>query len=106
MATMNRTFLIEAIVVNAILIPLLYLITKNYDLRTAYWLSEGFTPTTVRYPLLMITSAVKGSTRIPGLLSVDWQQVIALLLVLTDATYAWSAFKSSRGRTVQETSLA
>jgi hypothetical protein len=103
---MNRTFLIEAIVVNAILIPLLFLITKNYDLRTAYWLSEGFTPTTVRYPLLLITSAVKGSTRIPGLLSVDWQQVVALILVVTDATYAWSAYKGSRGRTVQETSLA
>jgi hypothetical protein len=103
---LNRTFLIEAIVVNAILIPLLVLITKNYDLRTAYWLSEGFTPTTARYPLLMITSAVKGSTRIPGLLSVDWQQVIALILVVTDGTYAWSAYKSSRGRTIQETSLA
>jgi hypothetical protein len=97
---MNRAFLIEAIIVNAILIPLLLLITKNYDLRTAYWLSEGFTPTTVRYPLLMITSAVKGSTRIPGLLSVDWQQVIAVILVVTDATYAWSAYKSNRGRTV------
>jgi hypothetical protein len=96
LAAMNRTFLAEAIVANAILIPLLVLITRNYDLRTAYWLAEGFTPTTVRYPLLMITTAVKGSTKIPGLLSIDWQQVVALVLVLTDATYAWSMIKNSR----------
>jgi len=88
--------LLEVLVVNALLIPLLALITENYGLRAAYWSSEGFASTTVRYPLFFITSAVKGSTNIPGLLSVDWQQVVLLVLVLTDAVFVWSAVKSAR----------
>ncbi len=90
--------LLEAVVVNAFLIPLLALITENYGLRAAYWGSEGFTFTTVRYPFFFITSAVKGSTRIPGLLSVDWQQVVLLVLIVTDAVYVWSAVKDGRKR--------
>ncbi|MDA4116162.1 MAG: hypothetical protein OK442_06375 [Thaumarchaeota archaeon] len=88
--------LLEVLVVNAFLIPLLALITENYGLRAAYWTSEGFTSTTVRYPFFFITLAIKGSTHIPGLLSVDWQQVILLVLVVTDAVYLWSAFKDGR----------
>jgi hypothetical protein len=93
---MKKLPLVEVLVVNAFLIPLLVLITENYSLRAAYWVSEGFTSTTVRYPFFFITSAVKGSTHIPGLLSVDWQQVVLVVLLLTDAVYAWSALKSSR----------
>ena len=88
--------ILEMLVVNALLIPLLALITVNYGLRAAYWNSEGFTSTTVRYPFFFITSAVKGSTNIPGLLSVDWQQVVLFVLVVTDAIYVWSAVKSTR----------
>lgn len=88
--------LIEVVVINALLIPLLVLITENYGLRTAYWVAEGFTPSTARYPFFFITSAVKGSTSIPGLLSVDWQQVVLVLLVVTDAVYAWSTIKDAR----------
>lgn len=89
--------LAEVVVVNAVLIALLALITENYGLRTAYWGTEGFTPTTVRYPLFFITSAVKGTTQIPGILSVDWQQVVLLVLVVVDALYVWSAYKG-RGK--------
>jgi hypothetical protein len=88
--------LIEALVVNALLIPLLILITENYALRNAYWGPEGFTPTTVRYPFFFITSAVNGPTRIPGLLSVDWQQVILVILVVVDAAFLWSAVKDRK----------
>ncbi len=85
--------LIEVIVVNALLIPLLVLISENYALRDAYWGREGFTSTTVRYPFFFITSAVKGTTNIPGLLSVDWQQVIFVLLVAVDVVYILSALR-------------
>jgi len=98
--------LLEVLVVNAFLIPLLALITENYGLRGAYWGSEGFTSTTVRYPLFFITSAVKGSTHIPGLLSVDWQQVVLLVLIVTDAVYVWSAVKSGRRRGASPTPRA
>jgi hypothetical protein len=100
---MRLLSLIEVIIVNVVLIALLVLITENYGLRIAYWGPEGFSPTTVRYPFFFITSAVKGSTYIPGLLSVDWQQVILVVLVVTDAIYAWAAFKSNRTQGVRQT---
>jgi hypothetical protein len=87
--------LLEVLVVNAFLIPLLALVTENYGLRAAYWSSEGFTSTTVRYPLFFITSAVKGSTHIPGLLSVDWQQIVALVIIVVDGIFLISAFRPS-----------
>lgn len=86
--------LLKVLVVNALLIALLALITENYGLRLAYWTSEGFASTTVRYPFFFITSAVKGSTHIPGLLSVDWQQVIVVVLVAVDGLFVISALKS------------
>ncbi len=88
--------LIEVLVVNAFLIPLLLLITENYGLRSAYWASEGFTSTTVRYPFFFITSAVRGSTHIPGLLSVDWQQVVLFVLILADAIFALGLYRSGK----------
>lgn len=88
---------LEVLVVNAILIPLLALITQNYALRTAYWAKpgDGFTPTMTRYPFFFMTSAVKGSTHIPGLLSVDWQQIIVLLLLVVDGVFVLSALRGT-----------
>jgi len=103
---MKWVSLLEVLVVNAALIPLLALITENYSLRAAYWVPEGFASTTVRYPFFFITSAVKSSTRIPGLLSVDWQQVVLVVLVLTDAVYLWSSLKSGRRREAPQTAQA
>ena len=93
--TMKWLLVAEVAVVNAFLISLLALITTNYGLRAAYWAPEGFTPTTIRYPFFFITSAIKGSTHIPGVLSLDWQQVVLFVLVVTDALYAWSAVKGN-----------
>jgi len=94
---MKRLQLVEVLVVNALLIPLLVLITQNYALRMAYWgrPGDGFTATMTRYPFFFITSAVKGATRLPGILSVDWQQVVLVVLVVADAVYAWSALKGA-----------
>ncbi len=105
-SSMKWVSVAEVLVVNGILIPVLILITENYSLRTAYWGPEGFAPSTARYPFFFITSAVKGSTSIPGLLSVDWQQVVLVVLILTDAVYAWSAIKSSRKREEPQTQQA
>jgi len=89
--------LLEMLVVNAVLIPLLALITQNYALRMAYWAkpADGFAPTMTRYPLFFITSAVRGSTHIPGIFSVDWQQVILLLLIVVDGMVVLSALNVS-----------
>ncbi len=88
--------LLEVLFANAVLIALLLWMTGDYGYRTAYWGPEGFTPTTVRYPLFLITSAVKGSTSIPGLLTVDWQQIVLVLLVVTDAVYAYAVLHARK----------
>lgn len=92
---MKLLSVIEVLFVNAVLIVLLTLITQNYASRLAYWgkPGDGFTPTTTRYPLFFVTSAAKGSTHIPGLLSVDWQQVVVLVLLVVDVVFVLSAFK-------------
>ena len=94
--------LVEVLVINALLVALLLWITGDYSFRIAYWQSEGFSPSTVRYPLFLITSAVKGSTSIPGLLTVDWQQVAALVLLVTDAIYVSSVIRSRSSADHQE----
>jgi hypothetical protein len=92
--------LLEVLVANLVLIALFLWITADYSFRTAYWGTEVFTPTTVRYPLFLITSAVKGPvsnpTSIPGLLTLDWQQVVLLLIAVTDAVYLWSVLHVGR----------
>jgi hypothetical protein len=93
---MKLLSLIELLVVNVLLIALLLWITGNYSLRIAYWQSENFSPATVRYPLFLITSAVKGSTSIPGILTVDWQQIVVLILVVTDAIFVSSLLRARR----------
>lgn len=90
---MKRAAVVQVIIINAVLIPLLLLITQNYGLRLAYWASEGFTPTMTRYPFFFITSAVKGSTHIPGLLSVDWQQIVFLVLIVVDGLFVRALWK-------------
>jgi len=86
----------EVVVVNAFLIPLLALITENYGLRMAYFVREGFVPTMTRYPFFFITSVTGASPPIPGLLSVDWQQVVLIVLLVTDAVYVYSATRAGR----------
>jgi hypothetical protein len=88
--------LLEVLVANLALIALFSWITGDYDFRASYWTTEAFTSATARYPLFLITSAMKGSTSIPGLLTLDWQQVVVLLLVVTDAVYAWSLLAARR----------
>ncbi|HVC27761.1 MAG TPA: hypothetical protein VND40_06325 [Nitrososphaerales archaeon] len=88
--------LVEALAINAFLIPLLLLISENYGLRAAYWVSEGFTASTVRYPFFFITSAVRGTTHIQGLLSVDWQQVVLFVILVADAVFALGFYRSGR----------
>jgi hypothetical protein len=93
---MKLLTLAEVVVVNVLLIALLLWITGDYSYRAAYWGSENFSPTTIRYPLFLITSAVKSSTSIPGLLTVDWQQIVVLMLVVTDGVYLSGLLRDRR----------
>jgi hypothetical protein len=56
--------------------------------------------------LFLITSAVKPSASIPGLLTLDWQQIIVLLLVVIDAVYISTVLRPLRGSRALEASRA
>ena len=93
---------VEVLVVNVVLIALLVWISGDYSYRAAYWGPEGFTANMVRYPLFYITSAVKGTTHIPGLFSVDWQQVVLVILIVADLVYLLSIFRAPKSSTMPE----
>jgi hypothetical protein len=97
---MKLARVLEILLINAVLLLLLYFVTVNYSERFAYWGHEDFTPDMVRYPFFFITSATDGSTHIPGLLSVDWQQVVVVVLVLVDLVYYLSVVRTPKGQSV------
>jgi hypothetical protein len=88
--------IIEVIVVNAVLVFLFTQVSGDLVFRNNYWAAMGFYPTTTLYPLSLVTSAVKGQTSIPGLLTVDWEQVIVVVLVFADLVYFWSWYSARR----------
>ena len=81
---------------NAVLIYLLTQVIGDYSFRANYWAAMGFTPSTSLFPLTLITSAVKGGTSIPGLLTLDWEQVLILAIVVADGIYIWEFLRRSK----------
>ena len=75
------------IVSNAVLLSLIWWVFQDYAYRVAYWRSMGFSPSTKYWPFFFITSAVRGSTVIPGQLTLDWTQVLAAILVIIDLSF-------------------
>ena len=88
--------LLEVLVVNLVLLALFLWVSGDYAYRTAYWRPESLAPSTTRYPFFMITSAAGGSTSIPGLLTVDWQQVVAVALIVADVIYLRSVLRAGK----------
>ena len=87
---------LEVVVVNAVLLYLFWAVSADYAFRDGYWASMGFTPTTSLFPFALITSATSGQTSIPGLLTLDWHQVIAVILIVADALYLWAWLRARR----------
>ncbi len=81
---------LEFMVINFVLLYLAVWVLGDYSYRDAYWRSMGFTPETTRYPLVLITSATRGTTAIPGTLTVDWIQVIGAILIFVDVFIVWA----------------
>lgn len=82
---MKLTSLINIVVFNGVALILAVLVYDDRLWRLSYWESLGFTPTTHYYPFFYVTSAVKGSTYIGGLLTIDWLQVIIVAAAVVDA---------------------
>ncbi len=74
-------------VINAVVLVLIWAVYQDFQGRLAYFQKLGFTPSTTYYPFFYITSAVNGSTQIQGLLTLDWIQVLAVVLAVIDALF-------------------
>ena len=79
---------VKILVTNAVILLLIWEVFQDFQGRLSYFRELGFTPSTAYYPFLYITSAVNGSTRIPGQLTLDWIQVLAVVLVILDISFA------------------
>jgi hypothetical protein len=96
---MRTSSLAQVIAANVIIIVLIVAILEDFYSRIAYWESLGFTPQTTYFFLTYVTSATKGSTYIPGEITLDWVQVLGIILVLIDAAFVYSVLKEGRSRT-------
>lgn len=78
---------IPFIIANIVILFLIYEIFQDYAYRLSYWRSMGFTPHTTYSLFFFVTTATKGSTYIPGQLTLDWTQVLAVILVIMDLSF-------------------
>jgi hypothetical protein len=93
---LKLTSLINIAVFNGVAIIIAVLIYDDRVARIAYWHEMGFTASTAYYPFSYITSAVQGTDSIQGLLTVDWLQVILVVAVVVDASFAWGYLRRKR----------
>jgi hypothetical protein len=79
--------MVKIAVPNLVILALIWEVLQDDAGRTAYFQTLGFTPSTHYYPFFYITTAVDGTTYIPGLLTLDWVQVLAVVLLLLDLSF-------------------
>jgi hypothetical protein len=79
--------MVKIAVPNLVLLALIWEVLQDDAGRIAYFQTLGFTPTTHYYPFFFVTTAVHGSTYIPGLLTLDWVQVLGVVLLLLDLSF-------------------
>jgi len=84
---MKAALVAEIVISNAVILAMILAVLQDDSGRLAYFRSLGFTTSTAYYPFFYITSAVNGATRIPGLLTLDWVQILAAALILIDAGF-------------------
>ena len=84
---MNAARLARIIVTNVVILAIILAVLRDDAGRLSYFQSLGFTTTTTYYPFFYITSAVNGSTYIAGELTLDWIQVLAVVLIVLDVGF-------------------
>ena len=86
---MKVASLARMVIPNLVILALLWGVLQDSAGRLDYFRTMGFTTSTSYYPFFYITSAVNGSTNIPGTLTLDWTQVLVAVLVILDAGFVW-----------------
>ncbi len=93
---MRASRVAELVVSNVLILAMLWAVLQDESGRLAYFRSLGFTTSTAYYPFFYATSAVNGSTRLGGLLTLDWVQVLAAALIILDAAFVVSLLRRPR----------
>ncbi|MDA4113278.1 MAG: hypothetical protein OK474_04445 [Thaumarchaeota archaeon] len=93
--------MVKVAVPNLVILALIWEVVQDDAGRIAYFESLGFTPSTHYYPFFYITTAVKGASYIPGLLTLDWVQVLAVVLLVLDLSYVLGYVRKQRSMTTQ-----
>jgi hypothetical protein len=96
---MKAVLFAKIAVSNLVILAIVWNVLQDDAGRTAYFQALGFTPSTAFYPFFYITSAVNGSIKIPGLLTLDWTQVLVAALIILDLSFALPYLR--RGSTSQ-----
>jgi hypothetical protein len=91
--------MVKVAVPNLVILALIWEVVQDDAGRIAYFQSLGFTPSTHYYPFFYITTAVKGASYIPGLLTLDWVQVLAVVLLVLDLSYVLGYTRQQRSMT-------
>src|ERR1035438_304050 len=93
--------MVKIVVPNLVILAFIWEILQDDAGRIAYFVSLGFTPSTHYYPFFYITTAVDGTRYIPGLLTLDWVQVLAVVLLVLDVSFAVGYLRGRRPMTIQ-----
>ena len=99
---MKTSSVVQLVLTNAVLIALLALVRQDQIARFDYWNSIGFSPDTVYSIFLLRYPAVRGNTSLPGLPTLDWAQILLVVVVLVDVYYIAAAF-TGRGSPSRQT---
>ena len=83
--------LVQLLITNVVLIVLSSLAAQDLSARMDYARSIGFTPSVAYSPLAFVLSSVGHGTSIPGLLTFDWSQLVLIVLILLDGSFALEA---------------
>jgi hypothetical protein len=84
---MKALHVARIVVTNVVILAIIWAILQDDAGRVAYFQSLGFTTSTAYYPFFYVTSASNQATHIPGLLTLDWTQVLAVVLAILDVGF-------------------
>jgi hypothetical protein len=79
---------VKIVLTNAVGLILIWAVYQDFMSRIAYFHQLGFSPHTTYYPFFYIMSVTNANPPIPGILTLDWIQVVAAILVVADAFFA------------------
>lgn len=86
----------KVLIADAVLLIALFLVLQDLGWRSAYATAKGLSPSFGYSPLIQVFTLGGGSVPLQSPLTLDWVQVIAVLLVAVNASYLFRIFGQNR----------